>query len=419
MRSFAIVFLLAVFVPSPQIQYFRFERPVQVTSSASGQTCFVVDPAIFAHAALQLADLRLYRGALETPYVLRAAAPAQSAEQPVTLLNLGRRGGRTAFDAAMPAGNYSDIALAVSGHDFIATVTVSGGQTPAETAATRLGSYTIFDLTGQKLGRSTVLHLPQSSFPYLHFSIAGPIAPDSVTGLSVPRQPVSQPKYVDVARSTVVVQRGHSSVMEFTVPAHMPIDRIVFAPGRRPASFSRNVSVVAVPDITRSTDRPELQSRTSFGNLLRVHGTRDGRRIDEERLDIDVPDRDFDAPSKWTITIENGDDRPIQLKSVTLQMQERTLCFDAVEGAAYTLYYGDAALAAPRYDYATLFAPQPNAAQATLGPERHNPVFKPRPDTRPFTEKHPVLLWVVLALVIALLAAIAFRSVKLTSRPPA
>ena len=420
MKSLAALLLVILAAPSPQLRYFRFERPVQHIPSASGQACFAIDPEVFAHAAPRLTDLRLYREGNETPYVLGPAAPEQSAEQSIPLLNLGRRGGETVFDAAMPALNYSDVQLGVSGRDFIATVTVSGSQTAAGSPATQLGAYTIFDLSRQKLGRSTVLHLPQSNFPYLHFRITGPIAPDGVKGLSVPRQPASPPKYAPVARSTRIVQRGRSSVIEFSVPARTPIDRIAFAPGEQPPSFSRDVSVVATPIVPRSTDEAEGPGPvTSFGNILRVHGTRNGHRIDEERLAIDAPSAEFDAPAKWTITVENGDDPPLQLESVTLQMRERTVCFEAAGGARYTLYYGDPALAAPRYDYAKLFAPQPDAAQAALGPEQRNSIFQPRPDDRPFTEKHPVLLWVVLALVIVLLGAIAFRSVKLTPQPPA
>ncbi len=99
-------------------------------------------------------------------------------------------------------------------------------------------------------------------------------------------------------------------------------------------------------------------------------------------------------------------------------MLERDLCFDASAGARYTLYYGDPALAAPNYDYAKLFMPQSNAARATAGPEQLNPKYQPRPDERPFTERHPALLWLVLALVVVLLAAIALRSATLTSQPP-
>ena len=126
---------------------------------------------------------------------------------------------------------------------------------------------------------------------------------------------------------------------------------------------------------------------------------------------------DFSQPTKWTVSIENGDDTPLRLQSVRLQMLERNLCFEAEAGGSYALYYGDPALEAPRYDYATLFTLQANAAQITAGPEELNHAYQPRPDARPFTEKHPALLWVALAVVIALLGAIALRSAK-TAGPP-
>ena len=77
----------------------------------------------------------------------------------------------------------------MTAHDFIATVVVSGSQTETGSAETKLGTYTIFDLTRQKLGRSTVLHLPESDFRYLHFRVVGPISPDNIAGLSVERLP--------------------------------------------------------------------------------------------------------------------------------------------------------------------------------------------------------------------------------------
>ncbi len=69
--------------------------------------------------------------------------------------------------------------------------------------------------------------------------------------------------------------------------------------------------------------------KLAFGNLLRIHSMQNGHRIDEERLSIDAPETDFSVPSKWTVTIENGNDAPLTIKSVSLQMLERRLCFDA------------------------------------------------------------------------------------------
>ena len=318
----------------------------------------------------------------------------------------------------MPEGSYSDIQLDVAGQDFIATVTVSGSQAQTDSSRTTLGSYTIFDLSHQKLGRSTVLHIPTSDFRYLHFQIAGPLTPESITGLAVDKLPASEARYETVAQSSSVMQKGHASVLEFSVPALVPVDRLAFAVGPEPVNFSRNVTITVTaaepPPATDAVEPPRPQTVT--GNLLRIHTVQNGHRIDEEDLAIDTPGAILDKPAKWTVTIDNGDDTPLAVQSVQLQMLQRTLCFEAAGSGQYTLFYGDPALTAARYDYATLFTPQTDAAQAMAGPEQRNPEYRPRPDQRPLTERYPGLLWGALVVVIVTLALIAFRSAKRTSQ---
>jgi hypothetical protein len=48
----------------------------------------------------------------------------------------------------------------------------------------------------------------------------------------------------------------------------------------------------------------------------------------------------------------------------------------------------------------------------TFGPEKENPQYKKRPDARPFTERHPALLWVTLIAVVLVLGAVALRTAK-------
>jgi hypothetical protein len=420
MKLSAAVLLLAAVTVSPELRYFQYERPIQSLPGQSGQSCVVLDSEVFAHAAPQLADLRLYRDGAETPYVVRVAASTQTEQKSVAPLNLGMRGGQVVFDASVPDGPYSDIQLVISAHDFIATVIVTGSQAEAGSAETKLGSYTIFDLTRQRLGRSTVLHLPESDFRYLHFRISGPLQPESVGSLSVGSAPSRPPVYSVVAQTSKIDRKGHSSVLEFTVSAHVPVDRVVLTLSASPAQFSRDVTISVSPvSAPRSIDAPQPPPPVnSYGNILRVHSLQNGRRIDEERLAIDAPWVDFNTPTKWTVTIENGDIAPLSLQSVRLEMLERTLCFDAEANGSYLLAYGDPALAAPRYDYATLFAPKANSSQFTVGPEQPNPAYQPRPDDRPFTERHPALLWATMTAVIALLGTIALRSAKRTNQTP-
>lgn len=420
MKFAALFLLLALTAPSAEIRYFRYRRPVESTRPSAAQTCMTLDPAVFLHAAPLLADLRLYHSGAETPYVIRTVAPVVATPQQISPLNLGQRAGQTVFDASMPDGSYSDLHLDIAAHDFIATVTVSGSQTQSSTE-TKLGSYTIFDLSRQRLGRSTVLHLPSSDFRFLHFQIIGPVTPESVRGLSTEGRPVTEAQYRMVAESSKVLTQGHTSMIEFNVPRNMPVDLITFVPGVAPASFSRDVDVQVMPLVSRpAIDTAEPPSTaTSLGSILRVHREQDGHRLDEERLSLDARwakvAANSDEQTKWTVKIQNGDDAPIQLTAVRLEMLARNLCFEAAGSGAYTLFYGDSALAAPEYDYAALFAPVLQPTQASVGPEEQNPAYEPRPDDRPFTERHPILLWVALALVIALLGGVALRSVKLAA----
>jgi hypothetical protein len=428
MKITAAVLLLAVSAATPETRYFRYERaivPAAATGEAKGgtQTCVALDGELFAHAAPDLTDLRLYRGtgdeATETAYVVRQVVAPEPQPKEIAPLNLGKHHGPTTFEAEMPAGRYSDVDLDINEKNFIATVAVTGSQTETGTEGTELGMFTIFDLTGQKLGRSTVLHLPESDFRYLYFGITGPVKPGDVQGLSVERI-AAQQRFVAVAAPDAIVQKSRETQATFTLAAHVPVDRVYFAVGEPGVNFSRDVTVRVVPVVAgkQMTDEEPVQPAEFTGNLLRVHEAHNGTQINEERMAVGTPYGEPDTASRWTVTVDNGDDPPLDVTSVLLEMAERKLCFDAAAGAQYTLFYGDTALSAPRYDYATLFMPEKNPAQATLAPEQANPQYAARPDTRPFTERYPWLLWLALVLVVVLLGAVALRTAKESAPPP-
>ncbi|MDE3201835.1 MAG: DUF3999 family protein [Acidobacteriota bacterium] len=411
-RSLAAM-LIVMAVAAPQQKYFRYERPLIALPVQSGQTCVSLDDQVFAHSERNLADVRLYEDGIETPYAVNTASAAEYVPQLIHPLNVGVRGGHTVFDAEMPEAPYSDLDLNVTAHNFIATVTVTGSRAEDGHAITKLGDFTIFDFTRERLGRSTVLHLPLSNFVVLHFSISGGIAPDDITGISAMKGAQEKARYITVAQTDQATEKDRSTEFTFTVSAHIPVDRVVFVPGSQPAQFSRPVSIIvedAAPPSQPNT--LGLYSVAGGGNLLRIHSVHNGRRIDEENLAIPAPLVTGDGVRKWTVSLENGDDAPIPFQQLRLEMRERQLCFDAAAGASYSLYYGDSVLDAPRYDYATLFALQDNARQAKLGPEMENTKYTPRPDARPFTEKHPSLLWAALLLVIMVLGLVALRTVK-------
>ena len=266
-----------------------------------------------------------------------------------------------------------------------------------------------------------MLHLPPSNFRFLHFSIKGPIQPSSVTGLKITRAPLRTARYLTVAETSQVTLKDHTSRIELTLPSNVPIDRVVFVPGAAPAQFSRNasVSVQPLPAKPAPPGAPIYMSPIGGINLLRIHGQHSGTAVNEERLTLDLSTVGAENGSRILVVIDNGDDAPIQIKSVRLEMLERDLCFDAASGAAYTLYYGAPDVASPRYDYPQLTTMQPNAARVALTAEAANQAFRiPPPPEKPFTERHPVLLWIALLAVIAVLAFIAYSSARKQNSGP-
>src|ERR1700731_350315 len=92
-------------------QYLRYQRAVNVANDG-GQSCAVVDPQIFPHAAPSLKDLRLYQDGREVPYAITLSVPQQPDSDTGRLRNLGLRGRDVVFDLEMPNRPFTGITLA-------------------------------------------------------------------------------------------------------------------------------------------------------------------------------------------------------------------------------------------------------------------------------------------------------------------
>ena len=405
-------------VVEPVPQYFRYQR--SIVPSGPGLNCAVIDASTFDHASASLKDLRLYpqtAASRDIPYAVTLSEPEQPDTEPARVLNLGMRGGAIVFDLAMPPRPYTNVVLDLAGRDFIATATVTGSNALGETG-TRLGEFTLFDLTSQHLSRNVSLALEESSFPYLHVELnispapkAPPVrfSPQMVRGASVPPSREAQSLFSLAVETSSITQRGRKTIAAFTLPQRVPVERVTFilAPDFN-SNFSRDVIVN-----DHAVDMPASSGETISGTILRVQMTQAGREIHQQKLSMAATlGSNLQSAAQVEVTVDNGDDRPLPIKSVRLEMRERKLCFDAASIAPLTLFYGDPTLSAPQYDYARTLSLNSKIQAARVGAEQQNPVYTPRPDTRPATERHPELVWIVFLAAICVLAVIALRSTR-------
>ncbi len=380
------------------IPYFKYFRDVKTSGSAGQQRYFVLDESVWQHARPDLADLRLYSGGNEVAYALNIERGSFSNEQKeVTLLQPGAVGGRTQFFLDMAGlASYDRIRLRLKARNFVARVRVEGQDDLHGPRWATLLNTIVYDLSEDNLGDNTTLRLPLTRYKYLRVTIEGPVKPSDVEGASAAVKEEEKQIWQNISGRPKQEQQGKDTVFTFSIPGNVPLDRLEFSLDAAQSNFRREVEL-----------RDEKKILLRSGEISRVHMVRHGEKIDSEQTSLDL---DGITPETLRVVIHNGDDPPLKISSVQLQQYQRRIYFNSA--AAPQLYYGDEKLDSPEYDYAKLFQKDDRAAQVELGPEQNNSAYTGRPDERPWTEKHPAVLWVAIVAAVVILGAMALRSMK-------
>jgi hypothetical protein len=396
MKMSATLLALAVFA-SPAISYFKYHRPVQ--APGSGQHFFAVDKSVWKNARPDLGDLRLCNGPAEHPYALVIERGSlEHDHRSVRVLQQATVAGKTQFFIDMQGVvEYDHIDLNLAAKNFVAHAKVEGQDDLHGPQWAALAEPILYDLSRENLGENTMLRLPLSTYKYLRVTIDGPVKPLDVVGASSEFRQEQKAVWRDLEGSPKSFNRDHDSVRVFDVPQNMPVERVSFDVDPNQPNFRREVEIRNGQDV-----------RIGSGEISKVHMIRNGNKVDAEDLNVD-----FSVLGEKTIQviIHNGDDQPLRLRA-SLQQHERRIYFDAPPSGQLTLYYGDEKLEQPVYDYAKLFQQEKNSAAALLGTEESNAAYTGRPDERPWTERHPAVLWIAIIAAVLVLGALALRSMK-------
>jgi hypothetical protein len=398
MKSVAGILAL-ILAASSSIPYFKYERPLN-NANANGQHYVVVDETIWEHALPSLQDLRLYSAAMELPYALTVEAGSYERDQKtLRILQPGRLAGKTQFLLDMSGvPEYDRVKLAIAAQNFVAHGRVEGQDDPHGNRWTVLGTTTIYDLSDEKLGRNNTLQIPSSTFKFLRVTVDGAVKPSDLEGATADALLAKKAIWRDVKSQMAQEEHGTESVFTFTVPKNVPVERVTFTVAPQQPNFSRDVQIHGDREV-------ELGS----GEITKIHLLRNGQKIDCEENSVSIR---VAESGKYRVAIRNGDDAPLKITGARLQQYERRLYFDSDSGAQVRFYYGDEKLETPVYDYRKMFRKDPTASQLQFGAEILNSAYAGRPDDRPWSERHPSLLWAAIIAAVAVLGTVAFRALK-------
>ena len=387
-----------VLLLSPSVSHSKYQRPVEV--STAGQNCIAVDETIWTHARPDLGDLRLLSSDSEVPYAISAQRGSfEEQRKDLPVLQQATVQGKTQFLIDMSGlAEYDHVQLKLATRNFVAHALVEGQDDPRAKTWAGLGGTIIYDLSRENLGSNTMLRIPRATYKYLRITVDGPVRARDVEGAVSETAEQHPAVWRNLDSAPAQSQSGKDTLFTFSLPNKVPVERVTFSIAPSAQNFRRDVEI-----------RDEKDGWLGSGEVERVHMVRGGQKINSEQLGVM-----FSANGQGTIkvVVHNGDDRPLDFSGARLQQLERRVYFDASAPSQLLLYYGDEKLNQPVYDYAKLFQQNKNAVAARLGPETSNAAFTERPDERPWSERHQLILWIAVVLAVLGLGAVALRSMR-------
>ncbi|HET9801897.1 MAG TPA: DUF3999 family protein [Candidatus Acidoferrum sp.] len=249
-----------------------------------------------------------------------------------------------------------------------------------------------------------VVHYSENNARYLRVQIRETNAQFPVTGAAVFPSSQSQREIIAEQKISLIASRRPDTNSPSTATTwtfdlaneNVPINAFDFSTDQK--EFYRGVR------ISSSADGKEW----GIGGGGEIYRYASDSRLEES---LRVPSYGYYGRRYWRVEILNGNDAPLSNVELSTSMVPHLVLFRPAAGHTYFLAYGNEKAAAPQYDLErTLHISASEEAFAnTLGPEEQNASYE---DPRPFSERHPAVLWTALALAAVLLGFTALRTMR-------
>jgi hypothetical protein len=366
-----------------------------------------VDREAFAHSENHLADLRVIDDlGSEQPYEVRTrlAPPPQPVSLPATLRENSFVPGQftqVVVDLGARAGFHSNLHVQTSESDFINWVEVAASD-DAHVWRIVKARAPISRFRKENLEGSQTIRYSENNARYLRLRIQEAAGQFPVTGVEVfASQGVEKE---EPTAATILAMRppdssGPPAQTQWTLDlgsTTIPVAELNFETDQK--EFYRAVR------IQTSLDQKEWQP-AGGGEIFRYASS----GSTEESLRV----RCYETwgARYWRVETLNASDAPLSSVRMSVAMSLRFVLFRPRENRAYRLLYGNDRASAPQYDFARTLRIQPNEVlqHLNLSPEEATTNYA---DPRPFTERHPNLLWLALGIAIVLLGYAALRALR-------
>ncbi|MGH9463206.1 MAG: DUF3999 family protein [Vicinamibacteria bacterium] len=388
--------------------HWRYFRPIDVVTATKPRLVRVTLPIeIYGRAQTSLADLRVIReDGAEVPFVLHARVGKEERQwRPAEIADLG-----------FVPGEHTEIVIDVgSGHDahnaleiqtgvneFFSWVDVAASDDAEDwRILNEKAPIYRYEDTGEG---NTVVSYPDTQARWLRVRVLQPERRFAVYGCRVAYELVEKPELVSLPGRLQPDPAIEPKESRWQVD--LGVENVPGASVRFEAvqpEFHRTVRVHT------SSDQQDWQE-VGRGDIYRYPNPQSDDREPEIRTSLQV--RFLEARARhWRVSVLNRNDVPVQDLTPTLEGSPRHVLFRQEPGAVYRLLYGNPRVAAPEYDLARLTPKEEleRAVPLAVGSEVANVGYL---SPEPWSERHPALLWLALAVAVAVLGLLALRALR-------
>jgi hypothetical protein len=407
----SVVFLAATSVLASSLpdrwNKWRYSR--EISANHPGALNFIpVGPDVLSHSTSYLADLRILdETGAEAPYVVRTTVGVAKTESWQATIR----------ENSFVPGQYTQLVLDLGAYprfhnavhldtpetDFILWVEVDASD-DARTWRIVKARAPISRFRKEGLAGNQTVHYSENNARYLRVQIRETSRQFPVTAAAV--FPSSQSQKDVIPQQWISLQTARNPDADMPANAttwtldlgatNAPVNSLDFTTDQR--EFFRGVR------LSTSADGKEW-SPAGGGEIYRYIG--DSRR--EESLRVSV--YGYPGVRYWRVEILNGNDAPLANPRLSASMIPRLILFRPLAGHSYRLAYGNEKASPPQYDLERTLhvSATEDAFPVSLATQEENSGYQ---DPRPFSERHPALLWTALALAALALAYTALRTMR-------
>ena len=381
-------------------------------------------PDIYNAAKVNLGDIRLVDDSGEqVPYVL--AKPRDITEElnyTPAMINRSTNAEKAAlvtldFDEKVVKNS---IEVKTKGDNFRRAVKIEGSNDNIEFFTLVEQAYVFAIDYGSRFSK---VYLPTNDYRYLRIAVS-PMAEEeqspvieNVIASRIERTTAEQQTVEMTDIEHVEDDVNNLSIYEYDIGyRRLPISEIELDVADN--VFYRHITIEGRDAATRKVKLRSEDNRERYKEVevkwQRISSDAVYRYVKHENLVLHIPSR-RSIFKHLRVVIRNYDDKPLTVKSISAKMTAHKLVFAAGDNVPLTLYVGSKLTGSPRYDLQRTLSDPLKVAMRTakLSCFAGNPLFSPVGEKAlAWTEKHKVLLLIILVATALVLGGFILKSFK-------